>query len=268
MQTLVDKMLSKVQQSTKAMINSNVSYCTSLQNDNGLIKVIGQVNQVFDYKGIHINGILVKPFCCSCDDPHDIAEVIAATQGLGEAFVRSMARQPLIFPTLLTNGRYWRFTERHFDEHATYILFDALDVFNEIHTVEGEGKQLVINETVVELICRMLMRMFMIMSKLVACIDKLMLERLDIQRMDTVWSEDVDTEFENKKRTHAGGTDEVIEAKRVRTELSDDGYDRLKSCSNLTVSNMHMHQIATLCERETPFAAPHRKDESGSTTSK
>jgi hypothetical protein len=95
MQTLVDKMLPNFQQSTKAM--NNVFYCTSLQNDNGLIKVIGQVNEVFDYKGIHLNGILVKPSCCSCDDPGDITEVIAATQGLGEAFVRSMARYSQLY---------------------------------------------------------------------------------------------------------------------------------------------------------------------------
>ena len=236
-----------------------IGYETSLRTRKGVLPVTGETDQLICIGGVPVGNVEVKNLCMPCNTPTEIGEILAEDKGFAERYRRRVGVEPRLFPSVLVSGQRWVFVDRSFGEGGEqYLLFPALVTF-ELETV-GEGAVYKVDESSVEMVSRMLMRMMHAMEKLIEAIGTTR------KRMYDVYAASEDTEGEGDgcdessddedplappaPRKGPSATDKPTSTAVASKGAEGGGGDKKRATqSNLTMENMYRHDLDTLWHR-------------------
>lgn len=152
-----------------------ISYETSLRTNKGLVSVTGETALLICVGGVPVGNVEVKNLNLPCNTPKEIGEILAEDKGFAEQHKHRIGVEPRHFPSVLVSGQRWVFVDRRFWQGSEqYLLFPVLVTFN--LEIPGSGETAAvykIDESSVQMVSRLLMRMSLIMGKLVADIRKI-----------------------------------------------------------------------------------------------
>ncbi len=164
-----------------------IGYETCLRTHEGVLPVTGETDLLICIGGVPVGNVEVKNLSMPCNTPNEIGEILAQDKGFAVRHKRRVGVEPRLFPSVLVSGQRWVFVDRAFGEGGEqYLLFPALVTFK-LETVE-EGAVYKVDESNVEMVSRMLMRMVHAMGKLIKAI------AITRKRMYDVYAEREDTE--------------------------------------------------------------------------
>jgi hypothetical protein len=243
-----------------------IGYETSLRTRKGVLPVTGETDQLICFGGVPVGNVEVKNLRMPCNTPKEIGEILAEDKGFAERHKQRVGAEPRLFPSLLVSGQRWVFVDRSFKEGGEqYLLFPALVTFD-LQTVpveEGESAVYKIDESSVEMVSRMLMRMMHAMRKLIEAIGTTR------KRVYDVYAESEDTEGEGDgdgqssddedppgppaPRKGPSATDKptasAAASKGAKGGGGREGDKKRATQSNLTMVNLYRHDLDTLWHR-------------------
>lgn len=142
---------------------------TNLRTRKVVLSVTGETDQLICIGGVPVGNVEVKNVGMPCNTPSEIGEVLAEAKGFAARHKQRVGVEPRLFPSVIVSGQRWVFVDRAFVEgDEQYLQFPTLVTF-ELETA-GEDAVCKINESSVEMVSRMLMRMMHAMGKLIKAI--------------------------------------------------------------------------------------------------
>ena len=227
----------------------NIGYETMLDD----IKISGETDQVICADDTPVANVEVKNLDKICDEPGDLAKILAEDKGFCEEFHRNIGRQPPLFSSVLVSGRCWKFIDRLYENgNDRFLLHPTIETFK---IVEGSSDYQ-LDEEAVLLVSRMVVRMIHGAKRLIHIMKK------RAKEVAKVFSEQDYDKEEDRDDVHHDDDDEWDGPSKKRPahfrdqnatthNFVQNASDGQSGGSNLTVANLNQHDLRTL------WIAPH-----------